>query len=102
MRLNPYFPGWYLWYLGNAYFTIGDFGETVQTLIKMRDQSEAHRLLTSSYALLGRMGKARHHARQVLAIQPDFSIEHWRKVPPDRDAATLERFIKGLRKAGLK
>jgi TolB-like protein/class 3 adenylate cyclase len=102
MRLNPYFPDWYLWYLGNAYFTIGDYGETVQTLNRMRDQSEAHRLLTSSYALLGRMGKARYHAGQVLAIQPDFSIEHWRKVPPDRDAATLERFLKGLRKAGLK
>jgi adenylate cyclase len=102
MRLNPYFPDWYLWYLGNAYFTMGDYRETVQTLNKMRDKSEAHRLLASSYALLGRIREARYHASQVLAVQPDFSIEHWRKVPPDKDTATLELFLKGLRKAGLK
>jgi adenylate cyclase len=102
MRLNPYFPDWYLWYLGNHYFTTGDYVETVGTLNKMRDKSEAHRLLSSSYALLGQMREARYHARQVLAVQPDFSIEHWRKVPPDKDTTTLERFIKGLRKAGLK
>jgi class 3 adenylate cyclase/TolB-like protein/Flp pilus assembly protein TadD len=102
LRLNPYFPDWYLWYLGNEYFDMGDCEKAVETLNKMRDKSEAHRLLTSSYALLGRMREARYHARQVLLVQPDFSIKHWRKVPPDRDAGTLDRFIMGLRKAGLK
>ena len=102
MRLNPYYPDWYLWYLGNEYFTIGDYIETVQTLNKMRDKSEAHRLLASTYALLGEMPEARYHARQVLAVHPDFSLKHWRRVPPDKDPATLERFIEGLRKAGLK
>jgi adenylate cyclase len=23
MRLNPYYPDWYLWYLANAYHTLG-------------------------------------------------------------------------------
>jgi hypothetical protein len=35
-------------------------------------------------------------------VQPDLSVAHWRKVTPDGDAAALERFIEGLRQAGLK
>jgi TolB-like protein/class 3 adenylate cyclase len=102
MRLNPYYPDWYLWYLGEAHFHIGDDQATIDTLKKMRDQSEAHRLLASSYAHLNQMAEARHHAEQVLRSHPNFSIAHWRTVPPDKDPAQLERFIDGLRKAGLK
>jgi adenylate cyclase len=102
MRLNPYYPDWYLWYLGEAHFHIGDYAATIETLKKMRDQSEAHRLLASSYAHLNQMSEARHHAEQVLRAHPNFSIAHWRTVPPDKDPAQLERFIDGLRIAGLK
>ncbi len=102
MRLNPYYPDWYLWYLGEAHFHIGDYGATIETLKKMRDQSEAHRLLASSYAHLNEMDEARRHAGQVLQTHPNFSIAHWRTVPPDKDPVQLERFIDGLRKAGLK
>jgi adenylate cyclase len=102
MRLNPYYPDWYLWYLGEAYFHIGDYQATIETLKKMRDQSEAHRLLASSYAHLDEIAEARHHAEQVLLTHPNFSIDHWRTVPPDRDPAQLERFIDGLRRAGLR
>jgi tetratricopeptide (TPR) repeat protein len=102
MRLNPYYPDWYLWYLGEAHYHIGDDQATIDTLKKMRDQAEAHRLLASSYAHLNQMAEARHHAEQVLRSHPNFSIAHWRTVPPDKDPAQLERFIDGLRKAGLK
>jgi tetratricopeptide (TPR) repeat protein len=102
MRLNPFYPDWYLWYLGEAYFHLGDYEETVGTLHKMRDQSEAQRLLASSYAHLGQMKEARYHAKQLLRIHPDFSIAHWRNVPPNKNLEELEVFIEGLRKAGLK
>jgi TolB-like protein/class 3 adenylate cyclase/Flp pilus assembly protein TadD len=102
MRLNPFHPDWYLWYLGDAYFHLNDYEETVQTLLKMRDQSEAHRLLASSYAHLGRMKEARYHAKQLLQIHPNFSIGHWRNVPPNKNPEELDLFIEGLRKAGLK
>jgi len=102
MRLNPYYPDWYLWYLGEAHFHIGDDEATIETLKRMRDQSEAHRLLASSYAHLNHMAEARHHAKEVLRAHPNFSIAHWRTVPPDKDPIQLERFIDGLRKAGLR
>ena len=101
MRLNPYFPDWYLWYLGDAYFHLGQYEKTIAAVTQMRDQSEAHRLLASSHALLGNQEQAREHARKLMEVHPNFSIEHWRNVPPYRDQSHLEPFIEGLRKAGL-
>jgi adenylate cyclase len=101
MRLNPYHPDWYLWHLGDAYFDLGDYERTVLTLRKMRDQSEAHRLLAASYAHLGQAAEARHHAEQILAVHPNFSIAHWRRVSPDRSREPVQRLIEGLLKAGL-
>jgi adenylate cyclase len=102
VRLNPYHPDWYLWFLGEAYFDLGQYDEAIRTLHRMRDQSEGHRLLAASYALSGRLEEARYHAQQVMSVYPDFTIEHWRTVPPDRNPEPLERFLEGLRKAGLK
>ncbi len=101
MRLNPCYPDWYLWYLGEAYFHLRDFEQAIATLQKMSDPSEAHRLLASSYAHLGLMEEARHHARQVMMVHPDFSIEHWREVPPYKHTEQVEVLIEGLQKAGL-
>jgi adenylate cyclase len=102
MRLNPCCPDWYRWLLGGVYFNVGDYRSAVDTMEQMSDRSEAHRLLASSYAHLGRMEEARHHAAQLMAVHPNFSISHWREVPPDRNQETLERLIEGMRKAGLK
>jgi adenylate cyclase len=102
VRLNPYHPDWYLWFLGEAHFDLGQYDEAIGTLLRMRDQSEGHRLLAASYALSGRLEEARYHAQQVMSVYPDFTIEHWRTVPPDRNPEPLERFLEGLRKAGLK
>ena len=102
LRLNPYFPDWYLWSLGEAHFYGRRFEEAVETLKGMRDQSEAHRLLASSYAHLDQLEEARHHAAEVLKAHPNFSLEYWAKVPPNRNTEQNEFFIAGLRKAGLK
>jgi TolB-like protein len=101
IRLNPYHPDSYLWYLGDAYFHLGEYEKTIQTLLKMRDQSEGHRLLASSYALLGRIDEARRHAAALMGAHPNFTIEQWRKVPPNKYPEDLEVFVEGLRRAGL-
>lgn len=102
MRLNPFYPDWYLWYLGSVYFYLGDYSRAIDVVLGMRDLSEVHRLLASSYAHLDRMDEARHHAAQVMIVHPNFSIDHWRAVLPIQDEAVIGRLIDGLHKAGLK
>jgi TolB-like protein/Flp pilus assembly protein TadD len=102
MRLNPFYPDIYLWVLGETYFDLGDYEHAVGALQKMRNQSEGHRLLAASYAHLGKADEAKFHAQRVMETHPNFSIEHWRHVPPDENPEPLERFIEGLRLAGLK
>ncbi len=102
MRLNPYHPDSYLWYLGDAYFHLGQYEKTIQTLKKMRDASEGHRLMAASYALLGNVDEATKHAQSLMQVHPNFTIERWRKVPPNQYPEDLEVFVEGLRKAGLR
>jgi TolB-like protein/class 3 adenylate cyclase len=102
MRLNPFYPDSYLWVLGDAYFDLAEYEQVIQTLHRMRDKSEGHRLLAASHALLGHMDEAKYHAEQVIAVHPNFSIEHWRNIPPDKNPEPLKRFFEGLRLAGLR
>lgn len=102
MRLNPYTPDIYLWVLGEAYFYQGAYARTIETLHRMQDPSEAHRLLTVCHALLDQMDEARHHARAVLRAHPNFTIAHWRKVPPVRRPEDLDLSVAAMRKAGLR
>jgi TolB-like protein len=102
IRLNPYHPDWYLWYLGDAYFYNGEYEKVIETVLAMRDKSEGHRLLASSYAHLGQLDQARKHAGLVMEKHPNFSIENWRMVPPNMYPEDNEVFVEGLRLAGLK
>jgi adenylate cyclase len=101
MRLNPYHPDWYLWYLGDAYNAMGRAADVVATVRRMHNRDEGRRLLAANYAHLGKMTKARAQAAEVMRLHPGFTISQWRHRPPYRDTAILERYIEGLRKAGL-
>lgn len=102
IRLNPLYPDWYLWYLVSVHFYVGDYAKAIDIAMSMRNLSEVHRMLAASYAHLGIMDQARHHAAQLLIVHPNFSVEHWRSVAPIKDESVLERLIGGMRKAGLK
>lgn len=101
MRLNPYAPDSYAWALGGAHFTRGDYEQAIRAVSMMRNPSEGHRLLAAAHALLGQMDQARHHGREVMRAHPNFSIDHWRHVPPYRHAQDIQPFVTGLRLAGL-
>jgi len=102
MSLNPYYPDWYLWHLGEAYFDMSDYEEAIHTLNQMHDKTEAYRMLTASNAHLGRMDEARLCVEQLLVTHPEFTLTHWKNVPPDRNAEPRERLIEGMKKAGVK
>jgi tetratricopeptide (TPR) repeat protein len=101
MRLNPYYPDWYLWYLADAYNAMGRPVDVINTVHRMQNPDEGRRLLAANYAHLGLMDKARAEAREVIRLHPQFSISLWRHRPPYRNRAILERYVEGLRKAGL-
>ncbi len=101
IKLNPYHPDTYLLYLGDAYFHLADYEQTITTLLGMHDQSEGQRLMASSYALLGDLKKARYHANQVMKVHPNFTIDDWRQVPPNKYPEDLEKFVHGLKLSGL-
>jgi len=101
MRLNPYYPDWYLWYLADAYITLERYADVVATVRQMRNPDEGRRMLAASYAHLGMTTEARAEAEAVLRSHPAFTIGRWRHRPPYRDPAVLERFVEGLRMAGL-
>jgi adenylate cyclase len=101
MRLNPFYPDWYLWYLADAYDALGRYEDVVAAVQRMHDPSEGRRLQAIGYAHLGMMEEAKAAAREVMRRQPGFTISEWCQRPPFRRGPVLERYMDGLRKAGL-
>jgi TolB-like protein/class 3 adenylate cyclase len=101
MRLNPYYPDWYLWYLADAYNASRRYSDVIATVRQMRNLDEGRRLLAASFAHLGMMDEARAEAEAVMRLHPNFTIGEWRHRPPYRDPDVLGHFVEGLRMAGL-
>ena len=101
MRLNPWYPDWYLWNYAEALFDLERYDEVIATLTQMRDPTEGQRLLAASHALIGNVADARRHATAVRLAHPNFSLAEWRAITPNVDSPSQERFFEGLRLAGL-
>jgi tetratricopeptide (TPR) repeat protein len=61
----------------------------------------AHLALVSAYSAAVREEQARATAKEVLRIDPKFSVETYSKAFPYKGKEEQEQFIGGLRKAGL-
>ncbi len=106
MRLNPRYPPNDLLQLGNAYRVAERYEEALAPLKKVLTLNPnfgaAHITLAACYAELGRLEEARAEMAEALRLNPNYSLESmWQRLPY-KDPADLERFIDGLRKAGLK
>jgi len=110
MRLNPYYPEWYLGILAQSYRVAGRYEEAIATYEEFLERSRetggstllTHLGLASTYIRVGKEDEARDHATEVLKIDPDFSLEWVRKATFFKDHAVLEEDLDALRKAGLK
>ena len=101
-RLNPFPASWYYLTLGQAQYAAGEYEAAVETL--RRDETyrtSSRRFLAASLAQLGRLDEARAEVELFLVGNPHFTTRHWAATEPFRDAATLEHFVDGFRKAGL-
>lgn len=101
MRLNPFYPDWYLWYLADAYDAAQEPEQVVATVHRMRNPDEGRRLLAANLAHLGRLSDAKREAEAVIKLHPGFTVQHWATRPPYRARAVMERFMEGMRRAGL-
>jgi tetratricopeptide (TPR) repeat protein len=101
IRLNPYHPDWYLWYYGSAMFQLQLYSEAIATLSRMRDPSQARRLLAASHAYLGHSAEAERYARELMSKQPGFTVAYWATTQPFKNRTDLEHFTEGLRRAGV-
>ena len=68
----------------------------------MPNNRYAHLILAAACGNSGRKEQARAEAAEVLRIDPNFSLEHYSKKLPYKNNADRERFVNGLRQAGLK
>jgi TolB-like protein/Tfp pilus assembly protein PilF len=92
-------------WLGRAYFMTGQYDDAILTFKKLLDRNPnylpAHAFLAASYSSLGREVEATAAVKEVLRVNPEFSLESYAKTLPYKNNADAERYIGTLRKAGL-
>ena len=104
MRLNPFFPNYYLGILANALIDTGRADEAIEPLTtavkRDPDYFAGHLRLASLYGLAGRASEAEAEAVEVLRINPRFDLSKAEGFLGPNNPA-LDQFIEGLRAAGL-
>ncbi len=104
LRFDPQFD-MALHFIGRSLFAIGRLDEA-EPAFKRRLALAPHSDMTRFYiacicGLTNRHEEARRLWREVLEINPRFSIAHLRKSMPFADSGWLDRAVDGLRQAGI-
>ena len=106
IRLRPFAPVFYYYYLGRAYFMTGQFDESITAVKKALNVNPnylpALPLLAACYSSLDRHAEAAAAADEVLRVNPQFTLEAYAKIMLYKNKADKDRYIAALRKAGLK
>jgi adenylate cyclase len=106
IRLNPIPPNLYLYSLGFSYGMTGQYDEAItwckKAIHKEPNSLFARLMMTAVYSYSGRDEEARKQAAEVLRIQPKFTLTKFEKTLKYKNKSDVDRFIGGLRKAGLK
>ena len=104
-QLNPNYPSNYPFHLGQAHFLLHQYEDAVaafQSAIGTNPTSERSRVwLAATYGQAGLIDDAEFETEEILALDPDFSIQRVRENVPLKVSNDIEHFIGGLRKAGL-
>ena len=101
MRTNPLQAERYLAVLGWCAYQAGRYEEALAALEKIEDPSGATlRNLAATYAQLGLVDQAKEEAQKALRREPDYRLARERS-HPYQSPVDLDRWLDGLRKAGL-
>lgn len=106
-KLTPYDPlNFFFWTSGGlAEFVAGDYEEAVRMLQRAR-HAKPHfvanlRILAASLGMAGQIAEAQAVARELLAEDPDFSIDGFVSWYPLKNPDNREKLVMGLSAAGL-
>ncbi len=104
LRLDPGFNLW-MHAQGRVLFSVGRYAEAEamfkRRLIHMPASDVSRAYLASLYGHTNRPEQARQVWSELVAINPEYTIDLTLRVLPYRNSAPLEHFVDGLRKAGL-
>jgi len=108
MQLNPDPPAWYLNTLATIYTLTGNEEEAIIAHKRVLESSPSHadafnaRLeLTLLYVGLDQEKAARAEAKELLKLEPGFSVEIWGQRNPNINQKQVAQGMAGLRRAGL-
>jgi TolB-like protein/Tfp pilus assembly protein PilF len=105
IRLNPIPPNWYILQIGYSYFMLGDYEKSLASFKKTLDRNPRFYPslvgVVAAYSKLGRQDEAREAAETLLKVNPKYNLEQAAKWNLYKNEADLDRYIDGLRKAGL-
>jgi len=106
LRINPKPPNSLYRHFGVALRDSGQYDEAIELSKKATERKPndiiAYVVLASSYGLAGREEEAKAAVKEILRINPKYSVDSLEKVSPHKDRAVAKRFCDALRKAGLK
>ena len=107
IRLSPLDPMMALWFgsIAVAHYAAGRYAESAEyttEAARLRPGFQgAHRLRCASLAQAGRIDEARAYLATVRREQPQLSLDWIRANVPYQTPELMERFLEGMRKAGL-
>ena len=107
ITLSPRDRSKLIWLAGKgiAAYIAGRYEEVLELAGAMthenRNFASAHRQLAAANAMLGRLDEAGNAMKRVLELVPGLAIAQVRLMVPVQDPEAQERWLDGLRKAGL-
>jgi len=102
MQLDPYGAHKYVHLLGRALYSAKRYAEALHVFKQMLAPDYGHNAdLAACYAQMQMDAQAKGHASEVLQLKPDFSIDTYMRRLTYRETTDRERYLDGLRKAGL-
>ncbi len=106
LRLSPVHQTFFPEVLATAHYLCGRYEEALTTayeaLALAPDSVDARVVLVASLVATARPDAATEAAREILSIDPRFTLHRFSTSQPYRDAAVVERLVGALRTAGLK